>query len=336
MEFKIKTGDPAKQKTSCLVLGVFERRKLAGAAESVDKACGGRLAEVLKKGDLDGDLGRTLLLYDLPGVAAARVLLVGCGKRKDFTRTSYRQAIAAVTDLLQRSHSREALITLAGLAPEGADLYLAVRDAVTTTEDRAYRYSRTKDDKQAPKTPLKQINLWIEAKQDLAVAEKAAAHGAAMAAGVRLAKELGNLPGNICTPSYLADQARELASRFAPLKVQVLEESDMEKLGMGALLSVSRGSREPAKLIVFNYRGRKDDAKPVVLVGKGLTFDAGGDIHQARGRDGRDEVRHVRRSQCLRYRRGGLPATATDQPDRRRTGVREPARRRREQTRRRG
>ncbi len=276
MDFKTKTGDPAKQKTACLVLGVFDKRKLAGPAESIDKASGGRLTELLKRGDLDGECGRALMLYDLPGVAGERVLLIGCGKQKDFTRALYRQAVAAAVDLLQRTHAGEALFTLPALVPRGADLYLAARDLVTTAEDRAYRYSRTKDDKQAPKTPLKHLSLWVPDKEDMNEAEKAVRHGAAMAAGVQSAKELGNLPGNICTPGYLADQAKELGRRFGPLKVQVLEESDMRELGMGALLSVSRGSREPAKLIVFNYRGGKDDAKPVVLVGKGLTFDAGG------------------------------------------------------------
>jgi leucyl aminopeptidase len=276
MEFKIKTGEIAEQKTPCLVLGVFDKRKLSGPAEAVDKASGGRLTEILNRGDLDGEAGRTLMLYDVPGVAAERVLLVGCGKRKGLTRTLYRQAVAAAVDLLQRTHAGEALCTLPELAPEGMGTYLAVRDAVTTAADRVYRYSETKEDKQAPKTPLRRLTLWVSKKQDSAEAERAARHGAAIGSGARLAKELGNLPGNICTPSYLAGKALELAGRFDKLDVEVLEESDMEEVGMGALLSVSKGSRQPAKLIVMEYKGGQSGAKPVVLVGKGLTFDAGG------------------------------------------------------------
>jgi len=276
MEFKIKTGDIAKHKTPCLVLGVFEKRKLTPAGEAIDKASGGRLGDLLKKGDLDGETGRTLMLYDLPGVAAERVLLVGCGKRKEATRSNYRQALAAAVDLLQRTHAGEALSTLAEAAPEGLSLYLAARDAVTTTAERVYRYHRTKDDKLAPKTPLRTLTLWVADKQDQATAEQARLHGAAIGAGVTLARELGNLPGNLCTPSYLADQARELAARFDPLEVEVLEEADMAEAGMGALLCVSRGSRQPAKLIIMRYQGGTSDQRPVVLVGKGLTFDAGG------------------------------------------------------------
>ncbi len=276
MEFKIKSGDLATLKTPCLILGVFEKRKLSAPAAAVDEASGGRLSELLKTGDLDGELGRTLMLYSLPGISAERVLLAGCGKRKELTRATYRQALAAAVDLLQRTHAGEALCAFPELAPEGTSAYLAVRDAVAAAADRTYRYSATKEDKQAPKTPLRRLTLWVPTNQDLPQAEQAVRHGSAIAAGVRLAKELGNLPGNICTPAYLAEQALELGGRFDKLRVEVLEEAEMEELGMGSLLSVSRGSRQPAKLIIMDYRGSSDGANPVVLMGKGLTFDAGG------------------------------------------------------------
>ena len=276
MEFKIKTGEPARQKTPCLVLGVFEKRKLTGPAEQVDSASDGRLSELLKKGDLEGEAGRTLMLYDLPGVAAERILLVGCGKKKDYNRATYRKAVAAAVALLQQTRAGEATLALHAPLPDKTDLYLALRDAVVTAEDRVYRYTRTKEDKQAPKAPLTRLTLWLPRKQDQETAERALAHGTAMAAGIALAKELGNLPGNICTPTYLAETATGLGERFDALEVEVLDEDAMAELKMGALLSVARGSRQPAKLILMHYRGGKPEARPIVLVGKGLTFDAGG------------------------------------------------------------
>jgi leucyl aminopeptidase len=276
MEFKIKTGDLATHKTPCLVLGIFEKRKLSGPAERINEAGDGHLNKLLKKGDIEGEAGQTLMLYELPGVAAERVLLIGLGKKKDFTRTNYRKALAAATTLLQQSSAGEATLALPDSLPLALDLYTSVRDAVVTVEDKVYRYSHTKDDKRAPKTPLKRLNLWIGKKSDTADAERAASHGQAMAEGIRLARELGNLPGNICTPSYLAEQARALGNQYPRLEVEVLEEDQMAELGLGALLSVSRGSRQPAKLIVMHYRGAPKETKPVVLVGKGLTFDAGG------------------------------------------------------------
>ena len=147
---------------------------------------------------------------------------------------------------------------------------------MTTAAEQTYRYTATKTEKQPLKHPLKRLTLWVSKKHDMDAAQRAANHGGAIAAGVPLAKELGDLPGNICTPTYLAERVQDLATAAHELDVEVLEEHDMEELGMGALLSVSRGSREPAKLIVMRYAGGKTGDKPVVLVGKGLTFDAGG------------------------------------------------------------
>ncbi|MEA3277840.1 MAG: leucyl aminopeptidase [Pseudomonadota bacterium] len=276
MEFKIKSGELTKQKSQCLILGVFEKRKLSGPAEAIDKVSNGYLANVLHKGDLDGETGRTLMLYEVPGTSCERVLLVGCGKRKEFNRANYGKALTAAVALLNDTRTTEALCTLPELDPDGMDLYARVRDAVTAGMDKVYRYEHTKQEKKPPKFPLKRFNLWVSKKQDTGTAEQAVRHGAAIARGVALAKDLGNLPGNICTPTYLADRAVTLGNDYAGLRVEILEESDMAELGMGALLSVSRGSRQPAKLIVMDYRGGREDAKPVVLVGKGLTFDAGG------------------------------------------------------------
>ena len=277
MEFKIKTGELAKQKTPCLVLGVFESRKLSGPGEAIDKASEGHLTKVLRRGDLNGETGRLLMLYDVPGVSSDRVLLVGCGKRKELDRAAYRKAVAAAVGLLNETQTVEALFTLPELVPDELGLYGAVRETVTTALDKVYRFDQTrKEDRTAPKHPLKRLNLWISKKQDRDTVERAVRHGAAIGRGVALAKDLGNLPGNICTPAYLAERALAVGQQHPNLQVQILEEKDMEELGMGAFLSVSRGSRQPAKLIILDYRGGEEGAKPVVLVGKGLTFDAGG------------------------------------------------------------
>ncbi len=277
MEFRIKTGEIAQQKTPCILIGIFEGRKLVGPAETLDIATGGRIGELLKKGDMDGHLGGTLMLYDLPNLVSDRVLILGCGKHKEFGRDNYRKALAAAVTALQQTHAGAALCTLPALSPTGLDLYAAVRDLVTTAMDKTYRYTRTKtEDKQAPKTPLKKLDVWISDQANQPTAESAIKHGSAIGAGVALARELGNLPGNLCTPTYLADQAIELGQQYDRLETEILEEADMEALKMSALLSVSRGSRQPAKLIVMHYKGGEPDAKPVVLVGKGLTFDTGG------------------------------------------------------------
>ena len=278
MRYAIKTGDPAKQRTACLVLGVFAQRKLSDTASRLDRQAEGFLKGVLKRGDIDGDLGQTLMLYDVPGVRAERVLLVGCGKRSELNASQYRRIVAAAAPVLNRSHAKDALWCVTDALPQGATLYSTARDTVLAAEDALYRFDECKSDPEPPKRPLERLDLLLA---DAAPGQRQKAgdgldHGAAIAAGVRLAKDLGNLPGNVCTPAYLAERARKLGGESSKLEVRVLEEKDMEELGMGALLSVARGSRQPAKLIVMEYSGGKAGEKPVALVGKGLTFDAGG------------------------------------------------------------
>jgi leucyl aminopeptidase len=275
MHFKIKSGDPAKAKTPCLIVGVFDKRKLADVGEDLDKASDGALKALLGTGDMDGRSGTCLMAYDLPGIAAERVLLVGCGKRKELDRKGYGKALGAALTRLGEAGVAEALWTLADL-PNDLDLYQAVRLAAEQAAASAYRYEHTKKPAKDAPEPLKGFGFWIGDKGDSATAERAASHAGAIAAGVALARDLGNLPGNICTPSYLAERALGMAAQHDKLQVEVLDEDAMAELEMGALLSVSRGSRQPARLIVFKYQGGKDGDKPVVLVGKGLTFDAGG------------------------------------------------------------
>ncbi|MES9956612.1 MAG: leucyl aminopeptidase [Sedimenticola sp.] len=276
MEYILKTGKPQELRSSCLVLGIYEKRKLSASAEAVDSASKGYLARILKKGDMDGKAGQSLMLYDVPGINSHRVLLIGLGQEKEFTLSGLRKAAAKAATMLNESHALDAISCLPALAVKDSDSYEVLREAVLATEESLYRFDQCKSDAEKPRRPLKKLGLHIGDKRRNKSMEQAVSHGKAIAAGMGLAKDLGNLPGNICTPTYLAEQARKLGRKSPKLKVQVLEEKKMEALGMGALLSVSRGSRQPAKLIVMEYKGGKPKSKPVVLVGKGLTFDAGG------------------------------------------------------------
>ncbi len=276
MNYNAKAGDPSKQRAPCLVLGVFATRKLSEAAKSVDKASSGFLTHILKKGDMDGETGQALMLYDLPNTLCERVLLIGCGKQKEYSRAKHNEAVAKAISELTGSHAIEAIFCLPALATSESDLYTQLRDAVIKSSEQSYRFDQCKSDPKAPKRPLKKVTLLVTDRKNLKTAQKAITHGQAIASGISLAKDLGNLPGNICTPSYLANQARQLGRKSPQLKIKILEEKQMEALKMGALLSVSRGSRQPAKLIIMEYKGGEAKSKPVVLVGKGLTFDAGG------------------------------------------------------------
>jgi leucyl aminopeptidase len=274
VEFSIKSGGPDKAKCDCIVVGVFETRKLSAPAERLDKAAGGYLAGILRRGDMDGKSGATLLVHDTPGIAAQRVLLVGLGKEAEFTEKTYRDAVTASVRVLKDTGSRNAVITLGELPVARRDTAWLVRQAVLAVHEVLYRPDQLKSKQDNAKPALTAI-AFSAADKDVKSAAAALAQGEAIARGANLTRELGNLPANICTPTYLAQQAQRLAKEFK-LKCEVLDRARMEKLGMGSLLSVARGSHQPPRFIVLQYQGGKAKAKPIVLVGKGITFDTGG------------------------------------------------------------
>ena len=274
LEFEIICGSPAKQRTGCVVVGIFEGGKLSTAAASLDTAAKKFLAGIVRRGDMGGKAGSCLLLPRIPGIAAERVLLVGLGKEREFAAKGYRTAISAAVRRLADAGGKDATLYLTETAVGKRDLAWNIRQAALAAHDALYRFDKLKSKKDDAPRPLGKLRFAVAHRADMAAAETALAEGLAIAAGMELARDLGNLPGNVCTPSYLAEQARQLGKAHR-LGVDVLDRTDMEKLGMNTLLSVARGSHEPPRFIVLRYNGG-GLAKPVVLVGKGITFDSGG------------------------------------------------------------
>ena len=275
MEFSIKSGSPEKQRTACVVVGVFESRKLSLPAELLDNAARGHLAELLRRGDMEGKAGKTLLLHKVPGTEADRILLVGLGKERDFREKEYRGAIAAAVRTLNETGGFDGTIYLTELPVRKRDVAWRVRQAVITVEETLYRFDQMKSKKDEVRRPLRKLTFCVERRGELAAAERALQEGQAIAAGMNTMKNLANLPGNICTPTYLADQARALATEHG-LSVEILGRDEMAQLGMHSLLAVAQGSHQPPQLIILKHQGGKTGDKPVVLVGKGVTFDTGG------------------------------------------------------------
>jgi leucyl aminopeptidase len=276
MEFSVKSGTPEKQRSGCLVVGVFDSRKLSSVAEQIDSVTGGALAAILRRGDLDGRLGQSLLLHNLPNLPSERVLLVGCGKEKEFGEARYREATSRAIAVLKDTGATEVTSYLTDLEVKGHDdIAWKVRQAVELTEAALYRFDQLKSKPNNNRRELKRMILAVPKRSDLDTGELAIRQGLAIANGMKLVRDLGNLPANICTPTYLAEQAQELATR-AGLQVNVLEKDDAEALGMGSFLAVARGSRQAPKFIVLEYKAGPAEAAPVVLVGKGITFDTGG------------------------------------------------------------
>ena len=275
MQFSVKTAAAESLATPCLVAGLFEGGKLPAVTQALDQASHGYLAKIAKSGAIEGRPGQTLLLFDVPKLAAERVLLIGLGSEKDLSLRSYRKAIAKAVRTLNDAGIKEAVSALSLLDIKDTEGYWLARHAVESAEDAAYRFDQFKGQAKDKHKPALQKFTLLVPREQAKTAEEGMKAGVALAAGVALTKTLGNLPPNVCTPSYLADEAKRLA-KGSKLKVTVLDAAQMKKLGMGALLAVARGSRQAPKLIVMEYQGGTKSQKPHVLVGKGITFDTGG------------------------------------------------------------
>lgn len=272
MEFSIINGNPEKLRTDCVIVGVFEDGKISDAAKNLDEASNKAISTALKSGDMDGKLNSTLVLHHVVGVTAARIMLVGLGKQPEFTEKQYRQAVRASVKALPKGVA-SASFCFAEIAIKKSDIHTKVAQLVEVAMDATYQVNAIKLKKVEPKA-LKKIAICVE-KSETTQAKAGVKHGLAISAGVALAKDLGNLPPNICTPTYLGEQAKKLAKAYG-FKVEVLEKKEIEKLGMGSFLGVAQGSVEPPRFIVLQHLKGKKGSKPTVLVGKGITFDTGG------------------------------------------------------------
>jgi leucyl aminopeptidase len=274
MEFSIKTLSPETAKAGCIVLGIHANQELTPAARRADQAARGALRKAL--GDLPAKAGSTLLLRGLAGVAAERILLVSLGERAEFGDSAYRDALRGAGAALKDLGAKDAAVFLVDMKVGTRHVSWNLRHAVHALREAFYRFDQMKSQKKAAAAALQSVVFPLSGKAEL---QKALAEAVATADGIDLAKTLGNLPPNICTPAYLAEEAKKLARQYK-LGLEVLERADMQKLGMGALLAVSSASHQPPKLIVLRYNGAGTGKKPraplLAFVGKGITFDTGG------------------------------------------------------------
>lgn len=276
MEFSVKSGSPEKQRTACIVVGVFEPRRLSGVAEQLDQVSEGYLSGLLRRGDLEGKAGQMLLLHHVPNILSERVLLVGCGKERELDERQYKQIIEKTIHTLNETGSMEAVCFLSELHVKGRDTYWKVRQAVEAAQAGLYTFNQLKTRKEEPRRPLRKLVFNVPTRRELPLGERAIQHGLAVSKGMNVCRDVANMPPNICTPRYLAEQAEALAERYDNLSFGAVDEQQMAELGMNAYLAVGRGSEHESVLTLLHYKGAADDSAPIVLVGKGLTFDAGG------------------------------------------------------------
>ena len=274
MEFVVKSAKASIQKTATLILPLAEGCILGSVAQSVDSASGGALSVALKRGDIQGKPGQTLLLHSLPNLKAERVLLVGIGKAEELDTRQWRKVVNAAQAAIKHLGGVDATFAMQDVQVKNRDSYARMRLLVEILADGQYVFDRFKSKKADPRALQKIIVLCEKAEQP--GVERAAREASAIATGMAFTRDLGNLPPNVCHPNYLADQAKQLGKAYKGLKVEVLDEKKLRDLGAGAFLAVSQGSDQPGCIIVMQYNGGKKGEKPYALVGKGITFDTGG------------------------------------------------------------
>jgi leucyl aminopeptidase len=273
MEFGVWTKGLATLNVDCLVLGVFEGGELSGEARTVDTACGGRLKKLLDRGDFAGRMGDTLLVTDLPGLSASRVLLAGLGTKKQFQRKSWRRACQSALAAISRTRIASCAVAIDRPEVRELDDYYLGRQIAEITGAALYRVNDLKSGKKPSAPALRKVLAGPARKAGATV--RGLAEGNAVAQAATIQRDLANLPANVCTPAYLAEQARALGKRHA-FAVRVLEEAAIRREKMGCLLAVAQGSAQRPRFLVLEHKGGKKGAAPVVLVGKGVTFDSGG------------------------------------------------------------
>ncbi len=274
MEFGVWTKGLATLAVDCLVLGVFEEAELSGEARSVDAAAAGRLKQLLERGDFAGRAGETLLVGELAGIRASRVLLTGLGAKKSFNRKSWRRAWAAAAAALLRTRIASCAVALDRPETRQLDDYYFGRSVAELGAAARYRINDLKTGKKP--TPPALTRVLAGPVRKSAAAERVLRHGAAIAAAADVQRDLANLPANVCTPTYLAMRARSLVRRGSGVTVRVLDVAAIRREKMGCLLAVAQGSEQPPRFIVLEHRGARKAQPPVVLIGKGVTFDSGG------------------------------------------------------------
>lgn len=276
MEFSVKSGSPEKQRSACIVVGVFEPRRLTQVAEQLDQISEGYISNLLRRGDLEGKAGQMLLLHHVPNVLSERILLVGCGKERELNERQYKQIIAKTIQTLNETGSMEAVCFLTELHVKGRDTYWKVRQAVEAANDSLYTFLQLKTKKDEPRRPLRKMVFNVPTRKELTSGERAIEHGSAVSKGVLVAKDVSNMPPNICNPKYLNEQAALLVKDYDSLSLETIGEKQMAKLKMHSYLAVGRGSHNESIMSIIHHKGADDSKAPIVLVGKGLTFDSGG------------------------------------------------------------
>lgn len=276
MEIKLKVGEIQNEQVELIVLGLFEDQAgLGKGAAAVDGSLGGQISQLLTDGDFKGKAKELALLYGNGRGPAKRILLVGLGKEEKLSPEDIRVAAGTAAKRVYELGVKNFSTDIYGVGVHQISLADAVQAVVEGTGLSLYVFTELKSDSDANAKKIDAVTLVLSENDSLEEAEAGLTAGRAIVAGVSLTRDLVNWPGNYATPTFLAQQAQQLAIKSG-MVCQVLDLTRMKELGMNSLLGVAQGSEEPAKFIILEHNADRTDLDTIVLVGKGVTFDSGG------------------------------------------------------------
>lgn len=275
MEIKVVAGDITKTKADAIILPFFEdRERPEGDIAAIDKALDGVVSQLIKQGEIKGKLNQITIIHSLGKLPAARVVVAGLGKQQELSEDKVRGAIAGACRLLRRKGVNSIATIAQGAGIAGITAQGAAQAITEGALLGVYSFRRYKT-KEAEYGEIKQLLIVSSDQSEVPALGQGCHQGKIMAEATNLARDMVNEPGNHMTPGDMAETARKLAETYR-LELDVLEREQMQELGMGALLGVAQGSRQPPKFIVLHYRGKDSSQIDLALVGKGITFDSGG------------------------------------------------------------
>jgi len=276
MEIKVKTIDIKKVRADAEIAGIFEStRTLAGDLAAINEALGGTVSKLIEKGEIKGKLGETTVIHSLGNISSARVVVLGLGKRQEFTKDRLRQAIAEVSRLLQK----KGVSRIAACIPDVSAIDIPIDGTIQAITEGAilgtYSFDKYKTKGKKEVGKIESLQIVTLQKHSLSLIEGGVRKGKAVAEAINMARDMVNEPANKMTPQIMAETAKKIAADNK-LELVILEKDKMKEMGMGALLGVSEGSCQPPKMIILKFRGRESDDIDLGMVGKGITFDSGG------------------------------------------------------------
>jgi len=275
MNYTLLTStSPADIESDCIIVSIFEDNKLSTAAQKIDDASNNIISKFLNLSDFSGECGQFHMLYPETGMKCSRILLIGCGKENKFSQETVCSVMKTASKEVTKTSSTSVTVFLLDTLSERIICEQAMRQAILTYADTLYEFNKYKSDVNN-NSNLTQVCIAFTTEPPCDV-ETILEQGKGIAKGMHLSRDLANQPSNVCTPTFIAETAESLGRQYDRITVEVLEESDMEALGMGSFLSVSKGSEEAGKMVVLQYKGSDESSRPIALVGKGVTFDTGG------------------------------------------------------------